>query len=173
MTFAILITVSAAFDTNNKKAKGIGQPTCLYSTSGKYLAVGTSLENVILFEVGVKDYRILHPENIKGQKPYGNPNSICISDDNRWLVTAFDSGSVALWEATTGSLIKTVNSLVEGSPSIIKIQFWKGNSDFLTIDTQGNVILHTIEKYLWTGVRSRKLFQNVSSVYYDVKTQLL
>lgn len=59
MTYTPLQTVSAAFDTNIKTARGVAVPNCLYSTSSKYLAIGTTLSNIALFEVGVKDFRIL------------------------------------------------------------------------------------------------------------------
>lgn len=78
-----------------------------------------------------------------------------------------------LWDTATTAVVKVVLSLVSDTPQVLKVQFWKGNSDFLSLDTSGNVVLHTIEKYLWTGVRSRKLFQTSSAVYHDARTTAL
>lgn len=78
-----------------------------------------------------------------------------------------------MWDIATSAVVKTVASLAPESPSIIKVLFWKGNSDFLSLDSGGNAVLHTIEKYIWTGVRSRKLFQTVAAAYHDAKTTKL
>jgi nicotinate-nucleotide pyrophosphorylase len=83
--------------------------------------------------------------------------SIVISDDNKWLVAGFEAGSVTVWDLMTMNPLKTVASLVADSPTVIKVLFWKGNSDFLSLDSSGNVTLHTIEKYIWTGVRLYKM----------------
>jgi hypothetical protein len=99
--------------------------------------------------------------------------SIVISDDNKWLVAGFEAGSVTVWDLMTMNPLKTVASLVADSPTVIKVLFWKGNSDFLSLDSSGNVTLHTIEKYIWTGVRSRNLFQNTVAVYNDARVTTL
>jgi WD40 repeat protein len=103
----------------------------------------------------------------------GKPMSLCISDDNKWLVCGFEAGSIVLWDLATSSVVKTVTGVAFESPSIVKVQFWKGNTDFLSLDSSGNVVLHTIEKYLWTGIRSRKLFQTTAAVYHDARTSTL
>lgn len=85
MTYTALQTVSAVFDINIKAARGVSVPTCVFSTSSKFLAIGTTLSNIALFEVGVKDFKILKDDS----KTHGKPTSICISDDNKWLVGSF------------------------------------------------------------------------------------
>jgi hypothetical protein len=59
MSYVPLTNVSKLFDTTDRKAKGVGVPVCISSTNSRFLAIGTSLSNVALFEVGVKDYKIL------------------------------------------------------------------------------------------------------------------
>jgi hypothetical protein len=48
--------VSKPFEASNKF---IGLPTSIYATSSKFLAVGTSQSSVVLFEMGVKNYRLM------------------------------------------------------------------------------------------------------------------
>lgn len=42
--------------------------------------------------------------------------------------------------------------------------------EFISSDIQGNVMLYSIEKYVWTSVKSKRLItQSASSVYYDIR----
>lgn len=172
MTYVQLSLVSAAFDPNNKLAKGVGLPTCIFTTSSKYMAIGTSLANIALFEVGSKDYRVLK-DTEKKNVLVGNPVSIAMSEDSKWMVVGFEGGGVGLWDLASLSLVKTVPSMMQDSSKIVKVLFWKGNTDFLSVDMTGNVILHTIEKYVWTSIRSRKLFSSTPSLYHDAKVTKL
>jgi hypothetical protein len=56
ISFIVLGNVTAAFDENSK---GVGIPTVITSNSIRYLAVGTSFGNVVLFEVGNKSKKVL------------------------------------------------------------------------------------------------------------------
>jgi WD40 repeat protein len=143
MTYVQLSLVTAAFDPHNKAAKGVGLPTCIYSTSSKYLAIGTTFSNIALFEVGSRDYKILKDTD-KKQTLTGNPISIAMSDDSKWLIAGYECGSIGLWDLPSLSLVKTVPTTIPESPTIIKLLFWKGNTDFLSLDSSGNVLLHTI-----------------------------
>lgn len=172
MTYVHLSLVSSAFDPSNKNAKGVGLPICIHSTSSKYLAIGTTLANIALFEVGSRDYKVLKDTEMK-QVIVGNPISVVMSEDSKWLVAGFEGGGIGLWDLASLSLVKTVPSIVAGSPTIIKLLFWKGNTDFLSLDSAGNVILHTIEKYVWTSIRSRRLFSSAVTPYYDAKVNRL
>jgi len=57
MTYVVLKNVTGLFE--NPVSKGVGMPTVISATGSKFLAVGTSMGNIALFEVGVKGYKIL------------------------------------------------------------------------------------------------------------------
>jgi predicted NBD/HSP70 family sugar kinase len=59
MTYNTLSNVSKLFDTNDHKVIGIGVPCCLSATSKRFLVIGTSLSNIVLFEVGLKQHKVL------------------------------------------------------------------------------------------------------------------
>lgn len=58
LQYSTLSTVSRLFDASNTSIVGVGVPCCL-SASKKFLAVGTSLSNIALFEVGVRQHKLL------------------------------------------------------------------------------------------------------------------
>ena len=60
-------------------------PSCI-SASSLYLAVGTSLSNVALFEVGVKNFRLLEPIQKEG---FGFTTAVALSKDNKFMVCGF------------------------------------------------------------------------------------
>ena len=77
----MLNNVTAAFDST---AKGVGIPTVVTSNSIKYLAVGTSFGNIVLFEVGNKGKTVLGTaENRK----FGMISAMAISKEGRYLVS--------------------------------------------------------------------------------------
>lgn len=53
----MLKNVTKLFDTS--EAKGVGIPNCISGTGSKFLALGTSMGNIALFEIEVDGYRIL------------------------------------------------------------------------------------------------------------------
>ena len=57
MTFVPLKNVTALFE--NPENNGVGIPTVIAATGSKFLAVGTSMGNIAVFQVGVKGYKLL------------------------------------------------------------------------------------------------------------------
>lgn len=57
MMYVALKNVTQLFDIS--ESKGVGMATCISSTGSRFLAIGTSMGNVALFEIGVKGYRTL------------------------------------------------------------------------------------------------------------------
>lgn len=67
-----ITNVSKPFEVSNKL---VGLPTSIYATSSKFLAVGTSQSSVALFEMGVKNYRLMETVN---KNKYGSTTSVAI-----------------------------------------------------------------------------------------------
>jgi hypothetical protein len=67
MSFVVLKNVTELFE--NPEKKGVGIPTVISATGSKFLAVGTSLGNTALFEVGVKGYKLLGSAEHRKQIP--------------------------------------------------------------------------------------------------------
>jgi len=57
MSFTVLKNVTSLFE--NPETKGVGIPTAISATGSKFLAVATSLSNIALFEVGVRNHKLL------------------------------------------------------------------------------------------------------------------
>ncbi len=57
MSFTVLKNVTALFQSAQNT--DIGIPTVISATGSKFLAVGTSLGNIALFEIGVNGYKLL------------------------------------------------------------------------------------------------------------------
>lgn len=49
MIYIVLKNVSELFDLSSSEVKGVGVPTCISSSGTKFLAIGTSIGNVIVF----------------------------------------------------------------------------------------------------------------------------
>lgn len=96
--------VSKPFETTNKF---VGLPTSIFATSSKFLAIGTSQSSVVLFEMGVKNYKLLETVN---KNKYGSVTSITISKDNLFMVCGYQNGYLTLWDLSTFSLTKTIQS---------------------------------------------------------------
>jgi WD40 repeat protein len=96
----VLNNVTAAFD---QTAKGVGIPTVITTNSVKYLAVGTSFGNVVLFKVGDKGKNVLG--NADNRK-YGAITSIAISREGRYLVSGQENGLITIWDLGTMSELK-------------------------------------------------------------------
>ncbi len=93
MTFIVLKNVTALFE--NPQSKGVGIPTVISATGTKFLAVGTSMGNIALFEIGVKGYKILgNPDH----KNYGQITTVAISKDNRYLIGGQQKGLLTVWD---------------------------------------------------------------------------
>jgi WD40 repeat protein len=83
----------------------VGVPTCISTSGNRFLAIGTSIGNVVIFEVGVKDFRTLSRAD---QNKYGQVTSISVSRDNCYLVTGYETGLVILWDLYNFKLVKTI-----------------------------------------------------------------
>lgn len=79
--------------------------TCISTSGNKFLAIGTSIGNIVVFEVGVKGHRVL---NTADQRKYGQATSLCISRDNRYIVAGYETGLVVLWDLYSLKVAKTV-----------------------------------------------------------------
>ena len=45
------------------------------------------------------------------------------------------------------------------------------NNEFISSDLEGNVMIHTIEKYVWTSLKSKRLVNKLpNNAYYDIKS---
>ena len=87
--------MTSAFD---QSARGVGIPTVITSNSIKYLAIGTSFGNVVLFEVGNKNKIILGTvEN----RRHGQISAIAISRSGRYLISGQENGLITVWDLTT------------------------------------------------------------------------
>lgn len=95
ISFIVLNNVTAAFD---QTAKGVGIPTVIASNGVRYLAVGTSFGNVVLFEVGNKSKKILG--NADNRK-FGSITSIAISKEGKYLVCGQENGLITIWDLST------------------------------------------------------------------------
>ena len=93
MSFVVLKNVTELFE--NPEKKGVGIPTVISATGSKFLAVGTSLGNTALFEVGVKGYKLLGSAE---HRKYGQVTSVSISRDNKYLVTGQEGGMLTVWD---------------------------------------------------------------------------
>lgn len=80
-------------------------PTCISTSGNKFLSIGTSIGNCVIFEIGVKGHKLL---NTPDQNKYGQVTSISISRDNRYLVSGYESGLVILWDLYSFKSIKTI-----------------------------------------------------------------
>ena len=80
-------------------------PTCISTSGNKFLALGTSIGNIVVFEVGVKGHRVLSTAD---QNKYGQTTSISISRDNRYIVAGFETGLVILWDLYSFKVVKTI-----------------------------------------------------------------
>lgn len=49
MVYIVLKNVSEVFDIVNSSSKGVGVPTCISATGTKFLAIGTSIGNIVVF----------------------------------------------------------------------------------------------------------------------------
>ncbi len=81
----------------------IGIPTAIAVSEDKFLAVGTSMGNVAIFQIGIKGYKILGSNE---QRKYGSVLSLSISRDNKYLVTGHETGLVAVWDLYYFTLVK-------------------------------------------------------------------
>lgn len=84
MIYIPLKNVSELFDISTSQTKGVGVPTCI-STSDRFLAIGTSIGNIVIFEIGLS-YKIL---NSPDQFKYKQVTSVSVSRDNRYLVSGY------------------------------------------------------------------------------------
>lgn len=128
----------------------MGIPTVITTNSVKYLAVGTSFGNVVLFEVGNKGKRVLG--NATNRK-YGAISSIAISREGRYLVSGQENGLITIWDLGTMSELKKEQAT---DSKIIKIIFCS-ETQFLLADLEGNVFLFTIEHYFWVKIKKDRL----------------
>jgi WD40 repeat protein len=96
-------------------------PTVITATGSKFLAVGTSLGNTALFEVGVKGYKLLGSAE---HKKYGQVTSLSISRDNKYLVAGQEGGMLTVWDLYYYSELK--KELVTRS-KILKLSFCSEN----------------------------------------------
>ena len=61
MLYISLENVSKLFDLS--VGRGIGIPTCISATGSRFLAIGTSLGNTVVFENEVKGHKQLNTED--------------------------------------------------------------------------------------------------------------
>ena len=87
--------MTAAFDSTSK---GVGIPTVITSNSIKYLAIGTSFGDIVLFEVGNKGKTVLGTSE---NRKYGMISAMAISREGRYLVSGQENGLITLWDLTT------------------------------------------------------------------------
>lgn len=107
---------------------GVGVPSSISATS-KYLAIGTSLSNIAVFENNSKGFKVLKQDTLN----FGEVTACCLSRDNKYLVCGYGNGFVSLWDLTYSMLIKTVPS--EINAPITKVVFWKNTyEEFITCD---------------------------------------
>lgn len=53
---------------------------------------------------------------------------------------------------------------------ISKILFWKDTFEsFVSCDTDNNVYIHYIERYVWVSVRSKRLLGKANIAFHDIK----
>lgn len=162
LQYSALSNVSKIFDTANTSIVGIGVPCCLSATSKRFMAVGTSLSNIVLFEVGVRQHKLLHPDETAN---YGPALSLDISRDSKYMVAGFANGAITVWDLSYFTLAKTIPS-ASGQP-ITKVGFCSdAYSEFVSVDLDGNVFLHTVEKYVWVSVRNKRLVNRAAGVLY-------
>eukprot|EP00919_Chromeraceae_sp_WS-2016_P024117 GHVR01057111.1.p1 GENE.GHVR01057111.1~~GHVR01057111.1.p1 ORF type:complete len:103 (-),score=4.17 GHVR01057111.1:147-455(-) len=101
MSYIVLKNVTNLF--NNEQNKDVGIPTAISATGSRFLAIGTSMGNVALFEIGVEGYKILGTAE---QRKFGLVTSVTISRDNKYLVSGHESGLIAIWDLYYLSVIK-------------------------------------------------------------------
>jgi WD40 repeat protein len=165
MVFNRLSNVSRLFDTTDIKAVGVGVPSSISATP-KFLAIGTSLSNIALFENNAKGFKVLQ---LSDCPDFGEVTCCNISRDNKYLLCGFSNGFISLWDLTYSTPIKTLPSSLN-SP-ITKLLFWKNTyEEFISSDLDGNVFLYSIEKYVWVSVKNKRLVNRVNGVtYHDVR----
>lgn len=139
MVYIILKNVSELFDINNSESKGVGVPTCISTSGNKFLAVGTSIGNVVIFEIGVKGYRILGTPD---QNKYGQTTSVSVSRDNRYLVSGYETGLLIVWDLYSFKVVKTI---FLQKNRILKVLFCSDNyENFVSTDSEGYIYMYTI-----------------------------
>lgn len=78
-------------------------PTAISATGDRFLAVGTSMGNIVIFEIGVKGTKMLSTAE---QRKFGCISSLSISKDNKYLAAAHENGLITLWDLQYFSLLK-------------------------------------------------------------------
>lgn len=109
-----IANVSKPFEVSNRL---VGLPTSIFASSSKFLAIGTSQSSVVLFEMGVKNYRLMETVN---KNRYGSTNTIAIAKDNIYMACGYKNGYITIWDLTNFSLVKTIQSETNDE-SILKI----------------------------------------------------
>ena len=120
VTFMNISNVSKPFEATNRF---IGLPTAIAATSSKFLAIGTSQSSVVLFQMGVKNYRLMETVN---KNKYGAVTSAAFSRDNLFMACGYKNGYITVWDLPTFSLLKTIQS-EQNVESILKVEFVKNN----------------------------------------------
>lgn len=117
--------------------------------------------------MGVRLHKLLQPDETVS---YGAAVSLDISRDNKYMVCGFANGALTLWDLNYFSIAKTIPSS-SGQP-ITKVAFCSDTySEFISTDLEGNVFLHTIEKYIWVSVRNKRLLNRTAGVlYHDIRS---
>lgn len=74
---------------------------------------------------------------------YGAATSVEISRDSKYMVCGFTNGAVTLWDLSYFVLAKTIP--LSGGHPVTKVTFCSDSySEFVSVDAEGNVFLHTV-----------------------------
>lgn len=66
--------------------------------------------------------------------------------------------------------MKQVKTVLLQKNRILKVLFTgDGYENFISNDSEGYIYMFTVEKHLWTGVRSQLLIDKTDKIYYDIK----
>jgi hypothetical protein len=86
------------------------------------------------------------------------------------MVCGFSNGAITLWDLSYFTLTKAISSPT--GQTITRILFWSNSYEgFISSDADGNVFLHTIEKYIWVSVRNKRLISRTAGViYHDIRS---
>lgn len=138
---------------------GIATVICTHS---KFIAIGTSKGLILLFDYSQEIRQVIGSTVAQTSRSIAPVTCLSISVSGTTLICGYDSGEVALWDITKGTILKRVTDL--HTTKIIRINFVRNISDGLpnvsgggsehhviSADDKGVVRTIHFTKMLWTS----------------------